>query len=313
MACSSPMVAGIVPGRTANGKVRYKFLGKATNWYGPAPVNGKIQPCKQCLECRIAYSQSWAVRLMHESKSHENACFLTLTYDNENLPKNASLNPTHLQTFWRDLRARLNYHYEEESNTKIKYFAVGEYGDKTQRPHYHAALFGGPFSVHGDVRGRDQEGDSHSGGRQFTHDDIAQVWPYGIHRYSELTFESAAYVARYIVKKVSGTLKEVHYGDRESEFSRSSNGIGKAFAELWKEDIYPHDKVVIPGTGSFAVPQYYDRILEKVDPALFAYVKLQREREAPTSDEWYQQLADRVRTGGFNKLRQKEFGKRLVE
>lgn len=236
---------------------------------------------------------------MHEAKLHEKSCFLTLTYDDEHLPENRSLNPSHLTTFIKDLRARCSYY----GKGKIKYFACGEYGEKKERPHYHLALFG-PFDVFSEDKGRIVQEPARSGDRQFTHSDIQAVWQYGIHRFSALTFESAAYVARYLLKKVTGDDAPNHYGDRVPEFQRSSNGLGKGHFEKWQTDIYPGDIVALPGRGAFIPPPYYDRLLEKVDPALFEKVKKARAeaRKKPTSDEWFEGVSTRHREGAVKKL-----------
>lgn len=293
------MVAGPMPGRTKNGKTPLKFLGKASSWQGKAPINGLLLPCKQCIGCKLERSRQWAVRLMHEAKQHEKACFLTLTYDDDNLSKNGSLNKDHFSVFINDLRSRCNYY----GKGKIKYFGCGEYGDESGRPHYHLALYG-PFDVHTDDHERTEKERARSGDRQFAHPDISAVWPYGLHRFSDLTFESAAYVARYILKKIQGELAPFAYGDRVAEFQRQSNGLGKGHIEQWLTDIYPSDHVVFPGRGSFLPPPYYDRLLEKVDPSLFEKVKKKRAEahEKMTSEEWFQGVIDRQRVASVKKL-----------
>lgn len=288
------MVAGPLPGRTKNGKTPLKFLGKASSWHGPAPVNGLLLPCRQCIVCRLERSRLWAVRLLHEAKAHENACFLTLTYDDSHLPENQSLIRSHFTTFMKDLRARCHY-YEKP---KVKAYGVGEYGDRSGRPHYHAILYG-PFGCSNSDPDRTPEEPSRSGDSQFSNHHLSAVWPYGRHRYSELTFESAAYVARYVLKKISGTKSEAHYGLRIPEFQSPSKGIGKGHFQAWQGDIYPGDQVVLPGRGSFLPPPYYDRLLEKVDPALYEKVKKKRaeSHEKMTSSEWYAGVERRLREG----------------
>lgn len=298
------MVAAPMPGRTQAGKTPYKFLGKAIS-YRETNIRGLLLlPCRQCIGCRLEKSRQWATRLLHETKFHNNACFLTLTYDDDNLPENRSLKPDDLSTFIKDLRARLDYYGKE----KVKYLAIGEYGDRTQRPHYHAALFG-PFSGdlghHSGTEGRIPEEPSRSGDPQFSHPDLGAVWPHGLHRFSALTFESAAYVARYCLKKISGVHAPSHYGDRHPEFQRTSQGLGKSHASAWKADIYPADQVVLPGRGEFLPPPYYDRLLEKTDPSLYQDVKKAR-REAQEKIEswpdWLKALCDRDREGQVKKL-----------
>lgn len=295
MPCYHQQLAVRMPGKTKNGKSPMKFIGKARSYftkYGGAPLGAMLLPCRQCIGCRLEYSRQWATRLIHETDFHKNAIFLTLTYDEDHVPKGGTLNPSHLTTFFKDLRARMD-HYGKE---KIKYFACGEYGDRTLRPHYHAALFG-PFSCHAEDRGRHEEEPSRSGGLQYSHDDISAVWPFGLHRFSEHTFETAAYVARYVLKKVSGILAPDHYGDRHPEFVRMSKGLGKQHLQRWKEDVYPADHIVLPGRGAFMPPPYYDRLLEKVDPGLFQKIKVARqEAQDPieTTEDWLQEIYQRT-------------------
>jgi len=310
MPCFSQMIAAPIPGKINNGKQQYKFLGKAAHYTRWSKLNlddVKILPCKQCIGCRLERSRQWAVRLMHEIPFHKGACFLTLTYDEKSLPffwkddtpVRSTLMKTHLQEFWKKLRARNEYH----GKAKIKYFACGEYGEEKGRPHYHAALYGS-VGLCGRKPKRTETRPSRSGGRQFTHSDIAACWPHGDHTISELTFESAAYIARYILKKVTGDLAQDHYGDLQPEFQTSSNGLGRSHVEAWLSDVYPSDHVVLPGRGAFTPPPYYDRILEKVDPSLFEAVKKARDeaREKMTMEELFLHFEERHREGRVRKL-----------
>jgi len=92
-------------------------------------------PCRQCLSCRLNRSSEWQTRLIHEGKRHSSKIFLTLTYDNENLPEFGSLQTRHLQLFIKRLRKAI-------APIKIRYYACGEYGDTTRRAHYHAIIYG---------------------------------------------------------------------------------------------------------------------------------------------------------------------------
>lgn len=295
------MVAWPIPGKTRNGKTRLRFAGKATSFsrYDGSPVGSKILPCRQCIECRLEKSRQWATRLMHEVSAHPGAIFLTLTYDDNYVPVDGSLNPSHLQTFFKDLRARNAYYGKE----KIKYFACGEYGEKRQRPHYHAAIYGS-INVRSDDPGLRREEPARSGSPQFSHADIEACWPYGLHRISELNFELAAYMARYVLKKISGASAPDHYGDRRPEFQRQSKGLGKAHVEKWLTDIYPSDHVVLPGRGAFTPPPYYDRVLEKIDPALYERVKKARQeaRGQMTDAEWFEHVNESYREGEVRTL-----------
>lgn len=307
MPCYHQQLAVRMPGRTQNGKQPLKFIGKASSYWGRyrgAPIGALLLPCRQCIGCRLERSRQWATRLVHETKFHRNSCFLTLTYDNENLPDNESLKKAHLQTFYKDLRSRLSYYGKE----KIKHFSCGEYGEgqgeRAWNPHYHAALFGGPFSITESDDDRTQEEPSRSGGLQFSHRDIGECWPYGRHTFSELNFETAAYVARYVLKKISGPFAQAIYEGREPEFQNSSNGLGREHVETWKDDVYGNDKVVLPLRGEFTPPPYYDRVLEKIDPGLFEKIKKKRQEahEEMTSSEWFEHVNRRLREGKVRTL-----------
>ena len=92
-------------------------------------------PCGKCIGCRIAKRKEWSLRMLHELTYHPQSSFVTLTYDDYHLPPCCSLKKRHLQLFLKRLRKNLG-------ERRIKYFACGEYGGQTMRPHYHAILFG---------------------------------------------------------------------------------------------------------------------------------------------------------------------------
>lgn len=232
-------------------------------------------PCGGCVGCRVDRSRQWAVRLMHESKLHELKCFLTLTYDDLNLPSTGSLDKKHVPEFLKRLRRRHSYH---NNGAKLRYFYCGEYGDATARPHYHAIVFGCDFA---DKR-------PHSKGSQgdqlYTSKLLDDIWSFGNCYIGSVTAESCGYVARYIMKKVNGDLAEDHYRrvhpltgevfDLEPEFVSMSRkpGIGADFYKKYQSDFYPRDCSVLKGK-QYPVPKYYDRLLERSDPDLLAELK----------------------------------------
>jgi len=95
-------------------------------------------PCGQCIGCRISHSKQWAMRCVHEASLYDNNCFITLTYNPENLPPDCGLIKSDFQKFMKRLR-------KSYPSNKIRYYQCGEYGDKNNRPHYHALLFGFNF------------------------------------------------------------------------------------------------------------------------------------------------------------------------
>lgn len=166
----------------------------------PFIQNSVPRPCGQCMPCRVNARRVWTYRIMLESMCHDNNSFLTLTYDDENLPFRGSLDPRHLQLFWKSLRKSM-------SSLRLRYFAVGEYGEKSERPHYHAAVFGlSPSSI----------------------SVVQESWKKGFASLGTLTPESAQYIAGYVTKKMTSRDDPRLFG-RYPEFSRQSNRPGIAY------------------------------------------------------------------------------------
>lgn len=141
----------------------------------PISVKGVRFGCGQCLPCRLNKRREWTLRIMMEAKKHEKNTFLTLTYNNENLPSDGSLVPSDTQKFLKRLRKSF-------TGQTIRYYLVGEYGDRSQRPHYHAAIFGlGAEAA----------------------DMYERIWGKGYTDAGTLTFESAQYIAGYVTKKLT--------------------------------------------------------------------------------------------------------------
>ena len=154
-------------------------------------------PCGRCIGCRLERSRQWAVRILHETKSHRENCFLTLTYDEEHCPRNLSLDYSEFQRFMKRLRKKFR-------GKRIRFYMCGEYGEQFARPHFHACIFGLDFE--------DKVLFSSSGGNKlWTSATLDALWPFGFSSIGEVTFESAAYVARYCLKKVNGDLAKDHY------------------------------------------------------------------------------------------------------
>lgn len=232
----------------------------------PTPI-----PCGQCIGCRLERSRQWAIRLMKELRLHDRSSFLTLTYSDEFLPRLDNGRPTlvleDVQLFLKKLRKHFEPH-------PLRFFQCGEYGDQFARPHHHMILFGEDF-----CKDRVPIESSRSGYAQFESPTLTRTWGKGRCVISEVTFESAAYVARYCLKKVTGKGSKFFYGGRKPEFVTMSRrpGIGSGYFDEFKDDIYPNDEVV-PDIGRPASlpPKYFDKLLEKVDPVLFESVKKKR-------------------------------------
>ena len=243
MTCYNPLKGYYSRERTEKGKRKIVFNPK----YGYLDLKVDV-PCGQCIGCRLEYSKQWAIRCVNEAQMHEENCFITLTYSDENLPKNNSLRKEDFQKFIKRLRKYI-------SPLKVRYYACGEYGENLNRPHYHALLFGICFRDRVWWSTRDEV-------RYYRSETLESLWPFGFCMLGEVTFESAAYVARYCLKKVKGDNKDRHYGKKEPEFSLMSRrpGIGRTWLEKYKDDVYPHDYMVIRNGVKQKPPRYYDEI-----------------------------------------------------
>jgi len=252
-------------------------------WKSPSGVSFRIipdsisiqLPCGNCIGCRLERSRQWALRLVHENRFHSSSSFITLTYSQSSLPSSGSLNLSHFQLFLKRLRSSV-------SPLRIRFFHSGEYGEKFGRPHYHAIIFGLDFF---DSRVDVQV--SPRGDTTWSSPQLSELWPHGLNRVGAVTFESCAYVARYVCKKVNGQRKQAHYErvlpsgeivDLKPEYATMSRrpGIGYPHLEKYLGDIFPSDECVSRGFPS-KPPKFYLRSLEKLDPALYRLVKDNRE------------------------------------
>lgn len=231
----------------------------------PIPI-----PCSRCIGCRLERSKIWAVRCLNEAQLHEQNCFITLTYDDNHVPcgdKNYTLVPRDLQLFFKRFRKKCG---------ELRFYACGEYGDQTHRPHYHACVFGYDFPdkvLH----------PSSSENPIYTSKILQSLWPYGYVTIGAVTFESAAYVARYIMKKQLGRGKKYYEKNGiEPEFVRMSRkpGIGLKWYELYKNDVFPHDYMVIRNGVKIKPPKYYYSKYELTNPIEYAIIKEKSKKEA---------------------------------
>ena len=152
----------------------------------------------------------------------------------------------------------------KEYDHKIRFYMCGEYGDDTLRPHYHAILFGHDFDD------KKFHAKSKSGEPLYTSENLGRIWGKGHCPIGSVTFESAGYVARYALKKITGPDAEAHYRGRTPEFSLMSRGgtgegqggIGSPWLKKWATDVYPHDYVVVNGKRC-KPPKYYDSLMDE--------------------------------------------------
>ncbi len=235
-------------------------------------------PCGQCVGCRLERSRQWAIRCMHEAQMHTQNCFITLTYDDAHLPSDRSLHYRDFQLFIKRLRKRY-------PGRRIRYYMAGEYGENFGRPHWHACIFGLDFD--------DKKLWKRTAANSLLYrsKNLELLWPFGYSSIGDVTFESAAYVARYIMKKVTGKNAAKHYEEidldtgvitnRTPEFTKMSlkPGIGYEWYKQYTSDVYPHDYVVVRGK-KVKPPKYYDKKYKIDNPYEFDELLYIREKNA---------------------------------
>lgn len=200
-------------------------------------------PCGECIGCRLSFRRQWAIRCMHEKRLYCASAFLTLTYDDGHLPSPPSLSLRDLQLFMKRLRLA--------RPAGLRFFACGEYGDTTRRPHYHVLLFNTDFP---DMR---QARLSDTGERLFTSAELSRLWPVGSSLIGSVSAGSAAYVCGYVLKKVG---KPVEYPPNflpEFRVMSRNPGIGSAWLERFGVEAYHHDSAIMDG-HEVSLPKFYD-------------------------------------------------------
>ncbi len=244
-------------------------------------------PCKQCIQCRLQNSRMWADRLVCEAQTSSSSYFITLTYDDEHLPfgqpvKDVQGNvlspalPTLSKDEFRAFNKRLRRYFEYHFNIhNIRFYVGAEYGDKSARPHYHVIYFNLPIpdlvkyknNFNGDVL--------------YTSKILEGIWGKGFVVIASMSWQSAAYVSRYVLKKRNGSLSLEKLGI-ENQFQLCSNkpGIGREFYERNKDRIYENDELFIPGRGSTPPPSYFDRLYDSDRTERMYVVKENRLRKA---------------------------------
>lgn len=268
MPCYHPITTYNV-GPRENGKARLSFT-----YQKNSPVI--ILPCGQCIGCRLERSRQWALRCMHEASLYDQNCFITLTYATEHLPKNNSLEKSDFQKFMKRFRKAVN-------PEKIRYYMCGEYGDLNHRPHFHACIFNYDFA--------DKElWKTHKGEKYYVSPRLEKLWPFGHCVIGDVTFESAAYVARYVTKKVTGKKSRGHYEriNEETgevitltpEYNDMSRrpGIGRIWYDRYKSDL-KKDFITARGV-KMKPPKYYDSILERESEEEYKKLKEKRAEQA---------------------------------
>lgn len=254
-----------------------------------------IVPCQKCIGCRLEHSRQFAARCMHESTLWDSNYFLTLTYAPEHLPPGGTLVKDDLQKFWKRLRkwiftpyplgdGRVPEYEEQITSTGrvrkivtngIRYFACGEYGGRLGRPHYHAIVFNLEIP---DLQPYKEAPD---GSMMYTSATLNSLWPYGFVVIGNVTFESCAYVARYVTKKISGPGAEEHYQGKVPEFVACSTvpGIGANWFLKYSGEVIQNGFVLVNGSKC-SVPRFYLKLMDKKNHEEYLTFKNKRNKMA---------------------------------
>ena len=244
--------------------------------FSPDGLNIKV-PCGRCIGCRLDYSRMWATRSVHEAFMHDyynNCAFLTLTFNDEMLNNSSfgrSLSKVHFRSWIKRLRKAV---YSKYGKT-FRYMACGEYGARHQRPHYHMIIYGFNFPdkkvwKYNRVHGTEVI--------YYRSDFLEDIWrpaysseSYGFSVIGAVNFESSAYVARYVTKKLFGKKACEVYKDKEPEFLTTSRmpGLGFDYLNKFYKDIFNHNYVTLPNGYKAPIPRYYSTKLENIDQNLY--------------------------------------------
>lgn len=268
MPCYHPLTGYRAKGGKNNGKWPITFSPKL----GFSDLEVKV-PCGQCIGCRLEKSRQWAMRCVHEMKAHEANCFITLTFNDENLNPEQTLVKADFQNFMKRLR--------KNTGSKIRYFHCGEYGDELSRPHHHAILFGFDFEDKKYFK-------NNRGYKLYSSEQLDKAWQHQGHcLIGEANFDTAAYVARYVLKKQTGPGSKEYYNGKLPEYTTMSRrpGIGRNHYEQFKEEIFPDDFIVMNGK-KMKPPTYYENLLHEEDPNQLEQIKNDRFKKASSSPDF---------------------------
>lgn len=226
MTCYYPISAWKAKNKNPTGKRSMVF--NPRDGFADMPVE---LPCGKCTGCRADQALMWSIRAYHESTLHDQNSFITLTYDDDHLPKDGCIDKKHLQDFFKRLRRDL-------PPGTVRYIACGEYGEQTRRPHYHAILFGLDF-LHDKITIDDS---------LYTSPTLERFWGQGHVSIAPVTMASICYVCGYVMKKINDA-------DTFNLMSRRP-GIGHDWLKQYKSDLSRTGSVTIEGR-EYPVPKRY--------------------------------------------------------
>ena len=256
-------------------------------------------PCGKCIGCRLAYSKNWATRAMLEAQNYEQNYFLTITYDDEHKPYenttfshetgeifcddgtwNGTLKPEDMTLFMKRIRTHWKRKYEAEN---IRFMYCGEYGGKTERPHYHAIMFNFP------IKPEMLKFWKYNGLHEplYICPELEKLWGKGYIVVGEVSWSSCAYVARYVTKKIGLPANQEYYAAKgqEPEYMRVSRmpGIGREWYEMNKEQLHEFDQILMHKYNGEPIrvrpPKYYDKLYDLENPEEMEKLKRKRKRQ----------------------------------
>lgn len=268
-------------------------------------------PCGHCWACKLNYSAQWATRIMYECRNSEHNYFITFTYDDMHLPIaetteyngktftndgtwSGTLFPADIDRFINSLRK----YFERKGHSGIKYFYAGEYGETTKRPHYHMILMNCPLDVK-------EFYDFHIDERKKLHwksHEVEKYWEEGMIDIGEVEFASAAYVARYCMKKISDEVDKSKYWEEGlmPEFVRMSRrpGIGKQYLLDNMDEIYKTDEVLVRNFKGDLMkvkpPKAWDKEFKKLHPDEWFKIQRSRKEGAERARKLLKEISDQT-------------------
>lgn len=295
---------------TEKGKKKVFFLKK------PGPYPGMVEcpvPCGQCRGCRHAKALEWTIRCVHESTLHKGNSFITLTFNDENLNRKGTLVEDDFKNFMKRLRKYfLNppiFFSKEEKNLwyeafGIRFYHCGEYGEDLARPHHHAIIFNQTFPDKKPWKENLYRSEAlercwskqikKSQIKKYKKENVFQehgkfYTKLGYSTIGSANYDTIAYVARYVVKKITGKLAPDHYQGRLPEYNSMSTtpGIARRWYELYKQtDVFPRDYILLRGKR-LKVPKYYSKCYDLTNPDEYGTIRDMRIQNAKNNPNYH--------------------------
>lgn len=284
MGCYHPLSAVITDLQSPRDDGKFRTVRVLGAYHGTVPAllpneQHVLLPCGQCIFCRLRRSLEWTIRCYHEQSRLGPGSFVTLTFDDDHVRRlpdgQLTLEYRPFQLFMKRLRKAF-------PDVSFRFVMCGEYGSRTQRPHYHAMLFGFRFP------------DLFPFGHYYRSATLERLWPLGHSVIADLVPGSINYVCRYNLKKITGAKADEWYKGRMPEFIRCSNrpGIGSDWLDTFYQDIYKVDlftEQVLRDSARYLgrdcrPPKYYDKLISLDKPGLWEAIRQARIEFAANQD-----------------------------